>query len=151
MKNGLRLSVFVVMMMFLGILSTGSIWAGDLEFSLRINGMSSGSSPAHEAAMALWNDPMNHLIRDTNAELGRILVGQPGGMTAPLIGVSFRYGVPPAVISGIIENSLLVSQQRVLELDWNNPPSDEEIQERFIEEFRHQLEASVGRKESGHP
>jgi len=151
MKNGPRLNVFVVMMMVLGIMSTGSIRAGDLEFSLRINGLGSGSSPAHEAAMALWADPMNRLIRDTNAELGRILVGQPGGMTAPLIGVSFRYGVPPAVISGIIENALLVSQRRVLELDWDNPASDEEIQERFIEDFRHQLEASVGRKDSLKP
>ncbi len=101
--------------------------------------------------MALWDDPMNRLIRDTNAELGRILVGQPGGMTAPLIGISFRAGVPPAIIAGVIENSLISSQREVTKLDWDSPPTDEEFQEQFIREFTQRLEAAVGRRDEERP
>ena len=125
--------------------------AGDLQFSLRIDGFVSGGNPAHEAAMALWNDPMNRLMRDTNAELGRILVGQPGGMAAPLIGISFRGGVEPEIIAGIIDNSLLFSRQEIAKLNWDTPPSDEEFQRQFIEDFAHRLEAAAGLKKTPEP
>jgi len=123
---------------------TGNARAGDLKFSLRIDNFSTSRDPAHEAAMALWNDPMNRLIRDANAELGRILVGQPGGMAAPVISIGFQAGVQPAVIAGIIDNSIFFSRQRIAEINWKHPPSDEEFQREFIEEFSRRLEAAVG-------
>lgn len=133
--------VLVALGFCLGIGSAAD--AGDLHFSLRINNIESSRSPAAEAAAALWNDPMNRLLRDTNAELGHILLGQPGGITAPVLSIKFQAGVQPEIIARIIENSLVLSDTTIAELNWQRPPTDQMVERRFIEDFSRQLEAAV--------
>jgi len=118
--------------------------AGDLQFSLRINSFQSGHDPAQEAASALWNDPMNQLIRATNAELGRLLVGQPGGVSAPVIAVGFQAGIQPRVIARVIDSAIVFSDQTVIRLPWDEPETDAEFERRFIEEFSRRLQSHVG-------
>ena len=79
---------------------------GEPRFSLNIHaGAGSHGDPVKEAQQALWNDPMIRLMRAADAELGHLLVGQPGGRTPPAIVVGFRAGLPPHILGAALENS----------------------------------------------
>lgn len=90
---------------FVAIAQSGG--AGEPKLSLKITAGSNQSlSPVQEAQRALWNDPMLRLMRAMDAELGHLLVGQPGGRTPPVISVGLGGGLPPRILSAAIETSL---------------------------------------------
>ena len=105
-----------------------STWAGEPRFSLNINvGSQRSSSPAKEAQLALWNDPMIRLMRAMDAEFGHLLIGQPGGRTPPLISIGFGGGIPPRILTASIENSLAKTTEAPTAIAWpwineNEPP-----------------------------
>ena len=72
---------------------------------IRTSGHPHLSAP-EEARQALWSDPMLRLTRAADAELGHLLIGQPGGRTPPAFVIGFRPGVPPQILGASIESSL---------------------------------------------
>ena len=90
------------------LLAAGLCQAGERRFSLNLSASAGrGSlSAAQEAQLALWNDPMIRIRRAMDIEMGRILLGQPGGRTPPLFSVAVGGGQPPRVIRASFENNL---------------------------------------------
>ncbi|MCK5378582.1 MAG: hypothetical protein KAJ78_04225 [Acidobacteria bacterium] len=111
-------------------------WAGEPRFSLSINvGGRQSLSPAQEAQLALWNDPMIRLMRAMDAEFGHLLIGQPGGRTPPLIAIGVGGGLPPRVLSASIEHNLARSTEPPAAIAWpwlkenepTPPPMEEQL------------------------
>ncbi len=128
------------------------IWAGDASFSLRISAGSGESlSPAQEAQMALWNDPMIRLMRAMDADLGHLLIGQPGGgRTPPLISVGVGGGLPPRVLTASIERNLAKSTEPPTAIAWpwhkENEPTPPPMEEQLALLLGKRLERRLGSK-----
>lgn len=114
-----------------------STWAGEPKFSLSITaGGHQSLSPLKEAQRALWNDPMIRLMRAMDAEVGHLLIGQPGGgRTPPLVSVGMGGGLPPRVLSAAIEHNLAGPSEPPTAIPWPwlkekepaPPPLEEEL------------------------
>ena len=125
-------------------------WAGDTSFSLSISAGSHRSmSPAQEAQLALWNDPMIRLMRAMNAEIGHLLVGQPGGgITPPLVSVGVGSGLPPRILSASIEHNLARSTEPPTAIAWpwlkENEPTPPPMEEQLALLLGERLEQRLG-------
>lgn len=125
-------------------------WAGDASFSLSLSAGSHRSmSPTQEAQMALWNDPMLRLMRAMNAEVGQLMIGQPGGgMTPPLISVGVGGGLPPRILSASIEHNLARSTEPPTAIAWpwlkENEPTPPPMEEQLALLLGERLEQQLG-------
>ncbi len=125
-------------------------WAGEASFSLNISAGSRRSlSPAQEARLALWNDPMIRLMRAMDAEVGHLLIGQPGGgRTPPLISVGVGGGLPPRILSASIEHNLARSIEPPTAIAWpwlkENEPTPPPMEEQLALLLGERLEQRLG-------
>lgn len=114
-----------------------TVHAGEPRFSLHLRATTvpRSLSPTQQAQMALWNDPMVRLMRTMDAELGHLMVGQPGGRTPPLIMAGLGGGLPPRILASAFEHSFsrAVEPPPVIQWPWsesddtNPPPMEEEL------------------------
>ncbi|RLE22205.1 MAG: hypothetical protein DRJ65_14400 [Acidobacteria bacterium] len=124
-------------------------WAGETSFSLSLSaGGHRSLSPAQEAQLALWNDPMNRLIYAMDAEIGHLLIGQPGGgRTPPLISVGVGGGLPPRILSASIEHNLARSTEPPTAVAWpwlkENEPTPPPMEEQLALLLGERLEQSL--------
>jgi len=98
--------------------------ADEPTFTLEIQTGGGSANQAEEAAKALWDDPMARLMRAADAELGHLLIGQPGGRTPPILLVGFRSGVSPYIINASIERNLssrTTSRTTTIPWPWATP------------------------------
>jgi len=127
-----------------------STWAGEPKFSLSISAGSHQSlSPLQEAQRALWNDPMIRLMRAMDAEVGHLLIGQPGGgRTPPLVSVGMGAGLPPRVLSAAIEHNLAGSTEPPTAVAWpwlkENEPTPPPLEEQLALFLGNRLEQRLG-------
>jgi len=123
-------------------------WAGDTSFSLSLStGGHQSLSPAQEAQMALWNDPMIRLMRAMDADLGHLLIGQPGGgRTPPLISVGVGGGLPPRILTASIERNLSKATEPPTAIAWpwhkENEPTPPPMEEQLALLLGKRLETS---------
>ena len=61
---------------------------------------------------------MVQLMRAADVELGRLLVGQPGGRTPPAIVVGFRAGLPPHILGAALESSFPRTAEPTVTWQW---------------------------------
>ena len=127
----------------------GQTWAGEPKVSLSITaGQSRSSTPAQQARMALWNDPMIRLMRGMDAEFGHLLVGQPGGRTPPVFVVGVGGGLPPRILSAAIENSLTPISEPSAAVVWpwskENEPAPPPMEEQLALLLGQRLEQRLG-------
>jgi len=127
-----------------------STWAGEPKFSLSISAGSHRSlSPVQEAQLALWNDPMVRLMRAMDAEVGHLLIGQPGGgRTPPLVSVGMGAGIPPRVLSAAIEHNLAGPTEPPTAVAWpwlkKNEPTPPPMEEQLALLLGERLERRLG-------
>jgi hypothetical protein len=127
-------------------------WAGDPHFSLSISADGHrSSSPAQEAQRALWNDPMIRLRRAMDAEIGHLLIGQPGGgRTPPLVSIGMGGGLPPRILSAAIETNLAASIEPPTAVAWpwldENEPTPPPMEEQLALLLGKRLEQRLGSK-----
>lgn len=123
--------------------------AGEPRFSLSISGGgSSVGTISEEAQRALWNDPMAKLMRAADIELGRILVGQPGGRTPPAFLVGVTPGQPLHILGAAFENNLPKTAEPTTIWQWPWAPKTDEahptLEETFSFQLGQRLEQQVG-------
>jgi hypothetical protein len=125
-------------------------WAGEPHFSLSISADGHrSSSPAQEAQRALWNDPMIRLMRAMDAEVGHLMIGQPGGgRTPPLFSIGMGGGLPPRILSAAIETSLAGSIEPPTAVAWpwldENEPTPPPMEEQLALLLGKRLEQRLG-------
>jgi len=122
---------------------------GEPRFSLNLQAsVSPADWPADEAQRALWNDPMARLVRAADVELGRLLVGQPGGRTPPVVAVGFRPGLPPRILAAAFENNLPRMAEPTTTWQWPWAPqtrsSSPDLDELIALQLGQRLEQRIG-------
>ncbi len=138
--------------------------AGEIEFSLNLTVDTLRKAAAVEAAQeALWNDPMVRLMQAMDAEVGHVMLGQPGSRTPPLISIGVGPGVSPHVIAAAIERSLShqIEPPAAFVLKWNDedkkdegpapPPMEEELALGLGRLLEQQVGATTGLSDSSTP
>jgi len=138
--------------------------AGESGFSLNLTVDTLRKAAAVEAAQeALWNDPMVRLMLAMDAEVGHVMLGQPGSRTPPLISIGVGPGVSPHVIAAAIERSLShqIEPPAAFTLKWNDedkkdegptpPPIEEELALGLGRLLEQQVGATTGLSDSSTP